>query len=205
MKQKDWELDQKAFDKLLAWLDPDRNRAAEKLENIRRKLKMFFQRRGCLSPEDFVDETIDRVAHKIVEGEEIRANIPEPYILGVARNVLREHWKAKGKRSAVELDGLSPSQQPSDDPFATEQELESLEQKEQRLECLEQCLQKLSPESHSLIKDYHEGEKRVRIMNRQHLAEQLGINLAALRKRVYQITIELRSCCDDCVERLSRD
>jgi DNA-directed RNA polymerase specialized sigma24 family protein len=202
MKKKDWTLTQQAFDKLLAWLDPDRRLAAEKLENIRHKLFTYFKWRRCSAPEDLVDETIDRVAYKI---EEIRTNIPEPYVLGVARNVLREHWKTKDKRSAMGLEELLPSQQPSDDPLEAEQELESSEQNEQRLECLEQCLRELSPESHSLIKDYHAGEKRVRIMNRQNLAEYLGINLAALRKRVYQITLELRSCCDGCVGRLSRN
>jgi hypothetical protein len=70
--KKDWVVTQSAFDRMLAELDPDRERAGEKYEQIRQKLMKFFQWRGCSSSaaEEHTDRTIDRVARKVEEGAE---------------------------------------------------------------------------------------------------------------------------------------
>src|ERR671938_30866 len=57
-----------AFTKLLARLDPDRERAGEKYEELRRTLVKFFEWRGAPFPEDQADETFNRVARKLDEG-----------------------------------------------------------------------------------------------------------------------------------------
>jgi len=67
VKKKDWLLTQEAFDNLLAWLDPDRERAGQKYEDIRFKLIRNFARRGCSIAEDLTDETINRVSRKALE------------------------------------------------------------------------------------------------------------------------------------------
>ena len=54
-ERKDWVLTQGAFDKMLAWLDTDRNLAGEKYEKLRIKLIKIFTCRGCDSPEDLAD------------------------------------------------------------------------------------------------------------------------------------------------------
>src|SRR5260370_21814440 len=49
-----------SFESLLQRLDPDRERAGGKYENIRRKLIKFFQWNDCFAEEDLADETLDR-------------------------------------------------------------------------------------------------------------------------------------------------
>ena len=59
------DLSQEAFDRLLAWLNPNRALAGEKYEEIRRRLIKIFTCRGCTCPEVLADETINRVARKV--------------------------------------------------------------------------------------------------------------------------------------------
>ena len=65
-------LTSEAFTKLLARLDPDRERAGEKYEDLRRTLIKFFEWRGAPFPEEQTDETFNRVARKLDEGIEIK-------------------------------------------------------------------------------------------------------------------------------------
>ena len=57
-----------AFTRLLACLDPDRERAGEKYEDLRRTLIKFFEWRNAPFPEDHTDETFNRIAKKLGEG-----------------------------------------------------------------------------------------------------------------------------------------
>src|SRR5262245_6883100 len=86
-KQK-WCLTQDAFDGLLASLGSDRDIAADRYLRIRRDLVRLFEWRGCPTPEEYADETMNRCARKIVDGEEIRDLTS--YSIGVARMLLRE-------------------------------------------------------------------------------------------------------------------
>ena len=66
-----WTLTQDAFDRLLIALGGDRDRGGEKYLEIRTNLTRFFEWRGCSFPEDHADETFNRIAKKIDEGEQI--------------------------------------------------------------------------------------------------------------------------------------
>src|SRR5215472_18339855 len=90
-----WTLTQEAFDKLLSALGDDRESAGEKYIEIRGNLTRFFEWRGCPFPEDHADETINRVAKRIAEGEEIRN--PSSYCVGVARMLLLEIAKGRAR------------------------------------------------------------------------------------------------------------
>lgn len=80
---------QESFDKLLAWLHPDREQAGQRYEDIRRKLIKLFLSRGCNQPEELTDETINRVAQKIDKILEEYVGDPEYYFFAVARRVCR--------------------------------------------------------------------------------------------------------------------
>ncbi|HKY43403.1 MAG TPA: CHAT domain-containing protein [Pyrinomonadaceae bacterium] len=83
-----WTLTQEAFDKLLVALGGgDREGGSERYLEIRSNLTRFFEWRGCSFPEDHADETINRIAKKVAEGEEILN--PSAYAMGVARLLLR--------------------------------------------------------------------------------------------------------------------
>ena len=83
---------QEAFDRLLSWLDPDRDRARERYEMIRRKLIVFFASRGGDSPEEMADECINRVMKKLPEIEQQYTGSPGNYFLGVAK-VIAWEWQ----------------------------------------------------------------------------------------------------------------
>jgi len=201
-KRTKWELTSDAFDMLLAWLNRDRECAGARLENIQCKLMKFFQCRGCDSPADLADKTVDRVAQKINEGEEIRTNIPERYFLGVAQYVLKEHWRKREKESAVGFDDLPLSQQPLVDPQESERELELSNQEEQRLECMKQCLQSFPPNDRELMTQYWQAEGGTKIKIREALAKGLNLTSNALRIRVHRLREKLQACVEDCVKQL---
>jgi hypothetical protein len=86
-----WMLTQDAFDKLLVALGGNRESGSEKYLEIRSNLTRFFEWRGCSFPEDHADETINRIAKKVAEGEQILN--PSGYAMGVARLLLLESEK----------------------------------------------------------------------------------------------------------------
>jgi DNA-directed RNA polymerase specialized sigma24 family protein len=199
LQKKDWVLTQTAFDKLLRQLDPNRERAGQRYEEIRQKLTKLFKWRGCALPEEYTDRTIDRVARRIDEGTQIHARDPYLYFHGVALNVLREHWK-EAEREVESLADLPTPQTAAENPVAMkERELERMES-EQRLECLDQCVRSLSPPNIELITQYHQGEGGAKIERRRELARRLKIPLNALRIRAYRIRGELEACVGDCLK-----
>jgi len=118
-------LTRESFDILLAQLDPDRERAGERYEAIRRKLVRLFEWRGCAAPEDLADETINRVARRLAEGVELRSADPYGYFCGVAhllykevlRRASREHRALEGSGGLLLPTALPviPEEEPGDD------------------------------------------------------------------------------------------
>lgn len=179
-----WTLTQEAFDQLLASFAPDREDAGKKYLEVRANLIRLFVWRGCPFPEDHADETFNRVARKISEGEEIR-NTPA-YVIGVARLLVLEIIKADSRqREALE------ELQRSDVSEDTQTEL--------RIECLQQCLRGLSPDNRELILQYYQGDKRTKIENRRQLSDRLGLAINSLRMRALRLREQLQVCVEQCV------
>jgi len=199
-QKKGWIITREAFDKMLAELHPDSERAGEQYEKIRRRLLKLFEWRGCAHAEECADETFNRVAQKICEGASIWTNDPYPYFHGVALNVLREYWRS-AEQAEKTLEEAAQIQDLSADP--EDLLLRETEQgkKERLLECLNQCLQKLPPERLHLITRYHQGGEAMNKARRKELAQSLGIPLNALRIRAYRIRIEIEECVENCLTR----
>jgi len=178
---KGWDLSQEAFDQLLSWLNPDRESAGTKYEEIRRRLIKIFTCRGCLTPQDLADDTINRVAKRVSEIAPSYVGDPALYFLGVAHNVCLEYFRKKPE----------PEPPPPDDPS---------EQKEKVDECLEQCMQRLNPKTRELILEYYREEKHSKIDHRKELAQQLGIAMNALRIQAHRIRAKLQECVFDCLK-----
>jgi RNA polymerase sigma factor (sigma-70 family) len=172
---------QEAFDGLLAWLDPDRDRAAQKYETVRTRLIKIFSCRGCGEADDLADETINRVTTKLKDIVDTYVGDPALYFYGVANKVHLEYLR---RRPVVE----SPSPR------------ESSEDIEAEYACLERCMDQLPPESRSLVLEYYQDEKRAKINRRRKLAEELGIAVNALRIRAHRIRQQLQQCVQVCVE-----
>jgi DNA-directed RNA polymerase specialized sigma24 family protein len=192
-RSKRWSLTPEAFDKLLASLDADPETAGEKYEQVRGGLVCFFEWRGAPFPEDHADETLNRVARKLDEGDQV--NDPFSYVYGVARLVLLEVYKSREKERAA-LAHLPTTNQPS--PHDSEPSDES-----RRYDCLGQCLDALPPESRNFLTAYYQGERQTKIENRKALADRLGIPLNALRLRARRAREKLEVCVEKCMHQRS--
>jgi DNA-directed RNA polymerase specialized sigma24 family protein len=182
-----WALTQEAFDKLLASFGEDRERAGEKYLEVRNNLVRFFEWRGCPFPEDHADETINRVARRLAEGEEIHN--PSGYCVGVARLLLLEI----NKERAREQQALGEM---ADLPVA-----DAEEEEEGRIECLRACLQNLTADNRDLIVEYYHGEKGTKIENRKRLTERFRVPINTLRMRALRLREKLQACVEECLGR----
>jgi DNA-directed RNA polymerase specialized sigma24 family protein len=181
-------LTEDTFDRLLAVLDADRERAAERYEDLRRTLVRFFEWRGAPFPDEHTDETFDRVARRLGEGLAV-SNIGG-YTYTVARLVLLETRKGpESRRAAVEVTAVMPPASPAigDDD------------NEARHTCLERCLDGLAPDSRALIVEYYREDKRGRIETRRALAARLNINAEALANRAQRLRDKLQACVRGCL------
>jgi RNA polymerase sigma factor (sigma-70 family) len=169
-------------------LGEDRESAGKRYVEIRSNLVRFFEWRGSPSPEDHADETINRVAKRISEREEILN--PASYFLGVARMLLLEINRERVREERA-LSDLTSSMITSNQP-------EESEKSEARIDCLRECLQHLSPDNRELILQYYHEEKGAKIDSRKKLSERLGIPVNTLRMRALRIRAELQRCVENC-------
>lgn len=187
LKKKNWVLTQEAFDLLLASFDADREQAGRKYESIRLRLVKYFEWRGSASPDIEADETINRVARRIGEGQEVQ-NL-NAYFYGVARLIFMESLKAREQEQVLlEENQLAEPPAAGEDP-----------EPERRRACLDGCLRRLPEESRALIMDYYQEEKGMKIECRKRLAARLGIPLNALRIRAHRIRVGLEACVRECL------
>ena len=179
---KNWVLSQECFDALLDWLDSDREQAGIKYEEIRRRLIKIFTGRGCAEAEDLADETINRVANKLVEIKKDFKGDRARYFYGVANKVHLEYLRRKLPHP--------PPMPPYDSNLI-----------EQSYSCLEKCINRLTPENRELLLQYYRAQGREKIEQRKLLADRLGIAPNALRIRAFRIRAELQQCVEDCINR----
>jgi DNA-directed RNA polymerase specialized sigma24 family protein len=176
-------LAQEDFDRLLAWLDPDREQAGYVYENIRWRLTTIFSARNCPISEELADETIDRVARRVADLEQTYTGDKRLYFFGVANNVHHEYLK----RPTLPED--APEQ------IADDTDLEQIHN------CLEECLERFPETDRKMILRYYSEEKKAKVDLHKQMAEQLGISINTLRLRVMRMKEKLEPCIQRCLER----
>lgn len=174
-------LSQEDFDRLLAWLDQDRERAGLVYEEIRRRLTTIFAARSCPVPEDLADETIDRVARRVADIAENYAGDKAKYFFGVATNVHHEYLKRPAP------------------PEAQEEFVNDSGDKERAHACLERCLGTLSGDSRAMILRYYSHEKQAKIDLHKSMAGEFGVSINTLRLRVLRMKQKLQPCLERCM------
>jgi DNA-directed RNA polymerase specialized sigma24 family protein len=178
-------LDAADLARLLARLNPDRERAAEEYERLRRALIKFFDWRGAWLPEEGADEAIDRLARKL---EETHVDDVRSYALGIARLVLLERQRGPAFSS---LDAEADARR----LHIVAPEAED----ERQHDCLERCLREFADAERSLLLRYYEGLRSAKIANRRNLAAALGVSETALRSRVQRLRDRLERCLVGCL------
>jgi DNA-directed RNA polymerase specialized sigma24 family protein len=184
-------LTQTGFDKLLSALDADRELAGAKYESLRARLVKFFEWRNCETPEELTDTVFDRVAKKIVAGEQIQ-NVGA-YAATVAQFVLKEDCRSRVRLVQSIEDHPGVENLASADGSTGADEV--------RLDCFEECLSKISAEDRRLVTAYYDTDERTMMAMRKRLAEASGVSLNTLRIRVCRLKAKLEDCTLDCCRR----
>jgi DNA-directed RNA polymerase specialized sigma24 family protein len=197
-RKKDWALNQTAFRQLLAWLDRSSDSDGQSYLEMRRRLVAYFDRKGCIPPDELADETLNRVARRLQEEGEISDTPPARYCYIVAKFVFLEYLRRR-ERSHLPLNDLEELSGGIGGPI---RDLPGeVPDKEKLLECLDSCLARLEPGNRELIDRYYRGEQREKIENRRALAQSLGLTMNALSIRACRIRARLEDCVNYCCER----
>jgi DNA-directed RNA polymerase specialized sigma24 family protein len=183
---------------LLAALDADENRAAEKYETLRYKLVNLLTWRGCTESDadELADKTLDRVAAKIVEGERVE-NV-SAYACSIARFIWLEHSRKK-REDAVGED--LPE-------VAIEPDIDVLKDRDPRMECLRDCMAETipNPSDRKIIVGYYDTDTNEKNKDaRKRLAESLDMTLNALKVRACRLRVRLERCINDCTARVTKN
>lgn len=174
-------INKEAFDRLLTWLNPDREMAGIRYEEIYVRLVKIFARRGSASPEEMADETINRVTIKIDAVAATHQGDPALYFYGVAKRVFLESLKQKSVPLPEHMTAL-------------------IQESNKYQDCLEVCLEQLPPESRWLILEYYSEDKQAKIDHRKNLANHLDMTPHSLRMRAHRIKAKLKECIQNCLK-----
>lgn len=170
------------FEKLLAWLDSDRDDAGRKFQLIHSRLSRIFAARGCSDVESLADEVINRIAVRI---DTVIEKYTEPFgcCLAFVQNVYREYSREQQQQA-------NPFEPPAPRPP------EELEKED---ECLKHCLDTLTQPQRDLFVRYFQSEKRAKINARKKLAAELVLTANALRLRAHHLRKEMHQCLVTCL------
>jgi DNA-directed RNA polymerase specialized sigma24 family protein len=175
------EITQKNFEKLLDWLDKDKEVAAQKYNSIHDRLVQIFLARNAFPADELADKTIDVAIKKIDSLSKEYEGDPMLYFYAVANNIYFQYLRT-----------------PKNEPL-----IENLPRKEEEdksyYECLKKCMQSLLPEQRELLFEYFQYEKRTKIEHHKKMAEELKVDLNAIRTRVYRIRASLEECVQKCI------
>jgi DNA-directed RNA polymerase specialized sigma24 family protein len=187
-RKKEWVLTKEAFDGFLSRLDIDREKAGAKYESVRLKLLKYFQWRGSDCSDIETDETINRVARRIEEGENVY-NL-NAYIYGVAKLVYAESFKTRNRNEPLDEASRLEATFVEDDPEVRK-----------RQTCFERCLGYLTDVDRETITEYYQFEKGKKIEHRKQLADRFGISMNALRIKAHRLRMNLEACMRECLGR----
>jgi DNA-directed RNA polymerase specialized sigma24 family protein len=176
----------RAFERLLAALDPDRERAALAYEALRKRLIGLLRWWGASEPETLADVSLDRVARKLEDGTTIGEGSIGAYVRGVARMVFYEDRRAPRPVTAV-AEPAAADRHGEDDAAAA---------------CLERCLDTFPDADRTLLLRYYDGGKAAHV--RRALAEELQISATALRIRAHRLRTRLERCVTTCLARTGK-
>lgn len=173
-----WELTPEVFEALLARLHSDREQAGLAYEALRLRLTYFFEARANtrpdISPDNLVDKTVNRLAHQIHSGEDVRAI--EPFALAIARYIWLEAHKEKAHLSLEEMLENDELQLVSQQPYEESQQ-------DERIELMRQCVMRLPEDQLALLQEYYQ----IKAEDRRKLASKLGLSENALYLKIHRL------------------
>jgi DNA-directed RNA polymerase specialized sigma24 family protein len=167
--------------RLLQALDNDQEVAGQKYIALRSRLTDWFSWRSCEEPGDLADETLNRVARKLSEGQAIQD--PGSYALGIARMIVHESRRAQRDKMAIIGELKMIGGQAAQEPPGLAGDADMIEK-------VNRCLASLPAENRRLIERYYDEDLEA-------LAREAGISVNALRNRAMRIRKKLFDCVSE--------
>ena len=191
-------LTSETFERLLAWLDADRERAGEKYRHIHRTLIQIFVWKRCMDAEAWADEVVDRVVEKLPELAADYKGNPALYFYGVAKRAANEC-----RREQFTHEPLSPTLAPPAPKVRDEEEEKAEEEKTSSTltECTAGCMARLTRAERKLLRRYYRWRGQKKIDAHRDLARELRLKPGALRVKVHRARAKLDECIVDCMQR----
>jgi len=182
------------FDRLLTWLDADRDEAGRKYSIILYRLIRIYISRGCIEAESLADEVMNRIAVRI---DKLVTTYEDPIkcFHGFADKVYQEYLR--DQRPLPLNESPYPPFPPDDERTREELELED--------NCLTQCMGELSEPDNELFRRYFQDEERAKINARKKLAGELRLSANALRIKAHRLRRQLHQCMELCLQRFLTD
>jgi len=180
-------LNHESFERLLEWLNPDRDKAWEKYQEIWERLIKIFTWRLGRRVEELAGEVIRRVEQKVPDLVKKYSGDPARYFYGVAYTMLREVTREEARfLEFQEESGVGGIIYPVDP--------EEVDVDELKLECLNYCLEQLSERDRKIILAYYQFDPKTKLEDRKQLATELGLSSSALWTRVSRTRSFLLKC-----------
>jgi DNA-directed RNA polymerase specialized sigma24 family protein len=173
------------FERFLLWLSPDRDLAIRKHDEIMKKIRKYFVRKGCIESEELTSEVRDRVIRIIDSGQDYPNQ--DALFYSVASKVWQEYLR-KPRPEPLPADDLLPISN------------QETEEKELQARCLELCLAQLPDGESDLIRRYYHARGLENIAVRKTLAAECG-GENTLRVKAFRIRLKLRSSIEECISR----
>ncbi len=174
-------LTSESLTKLLSTLSSDETAAAIAYTKLRDALVRYFQIKGILEADEAADETIDRLANKINQNNQIEDLTK--YAFGVAKNVFLEKLRLTQIRTRA-TDGYYLKNVKHQNFGETD-----------HLEPLRKCFKSLYEDEQKLLLSYFEDLPADELFeNRRQLAERERVSINVLRNRVSRLRKHLEDC-----------
>lgn len=175
-----WQLTEQSFRCLLGALHREESYAIERYQRLHGRLILFFMRHRTSCPEDLADEVLNRLARKVSEGLAIESI--EAYSLGIARMVAHEKQVQIQREQRMHREFVR-NESTRDYTYY---------EGDAAFEAMEEQLIALPDATRSILARYHTGSGVSRIRERKRLANELGIGIGTLRKRIFDMQAQLR-------------
>lgn len=172
------------MDKLLFWLNPDREKAIQLYLNLQERLVYYF--RGFDDREDLAGEVFNRTLDNFRKGTVMTEIDPAKYLYAIARNIKRENFR---KRIILSLDEnaeadklIQPDSEDNNEVFS------------EKYQAVRDCIESLGAEGELFLK-YHIVPQRVDTDEyRSRMAESENITLYYLRVKIFRIKKKIIKC-----------
>lgn len=186
------ELTAHGFELLLEAVRKPGREPVDEYQRIRAKLGRYFRTYAVLDPDELADESIDRIALKLGNGEPLELST-DSYFMTVAKFVWLEHRRRKLNRS-VSLDDEEVHYEPAYDPIEEAERTSERIKREIGLEAISDCKRHLSEQDLEILQTYDLGSGREKIERRNALAAKLGKSKSTLIVAISRIRSKVKEC-----------